>query len=265
MEAALVTRGLTREQVFSRGSDGLKGQGRQLAKSMTDFFKTGTLPDFGYIEDVPDALRGKSRFTPDSENQARIRELGFYDWDVGAATVTGVTEVNARQQKWFDAFFKTIGLTQWTDYTRALRASFAGDFLSNHSAEILAQRKSGTPYTREIQEKELQLRNLGINIDRFLPIQEKVGAGVQLTPDEQAFYDEQARDMAFNFVNEAIVLPQSANRPLLYQDPRFALFTQFQGFLSTFTTKVLPKLWRDAAGGGTPTMQYSAWATMAGM
>ena len=265
VEAALVTRGLTREQVFSRGSDGLKGQGRQLAKSMTDFFKTGTLPDFGYIEDVPDALRGKTRFTPDSENEARIRELGFYSWDVGAATVTGVTEVNARQQKWFDAFFKTIGLTQWTDYTRALRASFAGDFLSNHSADLLAQRKTGTPYTREIQEKELQLRNLGINIDRFLPLQEKIGAGVPLVPDEQAFYDEQVRDMSFNFVNEAIVLPQSANRPILYQDPRFALFTQFQGFLSTFTTKVLPKLWRDATGGGTPTMQYSAWATMATM
>ena len=71
--------------------------------------------------------------------------------------------------------------------------------------------------------------------------------------------------MTFNFVNEAIVLPQSANRPLLYQDPRFALFTQFQGFLSTFTTKVLPKLWRDATGGSTPSMQYGAWATMATM
>ena len=254
VEAALVGRGLKPEQIFGKDKISLKSQGNDLANGMIKA-----------VFNFSDAVQGKTAFTPDTENQARVRDLGFYEWDVGAATVTGVTEVNARSQKTFDAFFKANGLTQWTDYTRSLRASFAGDFMSNHTQEISAQRRAGRPYTREIQEKEQQLRNLGINIDRFLPIQEKVGAGLPLDPQEQAFYDEQVRDMTFNFVNEAIVLPQSANRPLLYQDPRFALFTQFQGFLSTFTTKVLPKLWRDATGGSTPSMQYGAWATMATM
>ena len=254
VEAALVGRGLRRDQIFGKDKISLQSQGRDLASGM---FKAAT--------NIPEALTGKSGFTPDTENQARIRDLGFYEWDVGAATVTGVTEVNAWRQKSFEAFFKANGLTQWTDYTRSLRASFAGDFMSSHVQDIMAQRRSGEPYTRSIQEKELQLRNLGINLDRFMPMQEKVGAGIPLDPQEQAFYDEQVRDMTFNFVNEAIVLPQSANRPLLYQDPRFALFTQFQGFLSTFTTKVLPKLWRDATGGSTPSMQYGAWATMATM
>ena len=218
-----------------------------------------------YIEQIPDAALQKQGFNEETENQQRLRELGFYEWDVGAATVTGVTEVNAWQQQMYTAFFKANGLTQWTDYTRSIRASFAGDFLSDNAMKIWKQRREGGPYTKDIQETELKLRNIGVNIDRFLPLQEKVTAGQELTPQEQAEYDNTIREATFTFVNDAIVLPQSANRPLIYQDPRFALFTQFQGFLSTFTTKVLPKLYRDAFGKSTPTMQYQAWATMATM
>ena len=156
-------------------------------------------------------------------------------------------------------FFRINGLTQWTDYTRSIRASFAGDFLSDNTMKIWKQRRSGDPYTKDIQETELKLRNIGVNVDRFLPLQEKVTAGQELTPQEQAEYDNTIREATFSFVNDAIVLPQSANRPLIYQDPRFALFTQFQGFLSTFTTRVLPKMYRDAFGKSTPTMQYQAW------
>ena len=87
-------------------------------------------------------------------------------------------------------------------------------------------------------------------------------AGQQLTDAEQQFYDTQIRELTYNFVNEAIMMPQAQNRPLIYQDPRFALFFQFQGFISTFTTKLLPKLYRDAFGGGTATQSYAAWSTM---
>lgn len=246
VEAALISRG-----VNAAGLKTIKSFARDSAKGITN-----------YAVDATDTLRGRERARPDTDMQTMVRDLGFYEWDVGAATVTGVTETNARHQKWFSAFFKANGLTQWTDYTRALRASFAGDFLKDNMEVVINQRRAGAPYSRLIQETELKLRNLGINIDRFAPLHESVAAGATLTSDQQAFYDEQVRDMTYNFVNEAIVLPQASNRPLLYQDPRFALFTQFQGFISVFTTKVLPSLYRDAFGGSTPTMQYSAWSTM---
>ena len=67
-------------------------------------------------------------------------------------------------------------------------------------------------------------------------------------------------EATFNFVNEAIVLPQAANRPLIYQDPRFALFTQFQGFIATFTANQIPKLWDEYVKRGTPAMKYNAFA-----
>ena len=246
VEAGLISRG-----VDGAGLKVLRSFAKDSAKGLTN-----------YAVEFGDAIKGTERAREDNSSQSLIRDLGFYEWDVGAATVTGVTETNARHQKWFTAFFKANGLTQWTDYTRALRASFAGDFLKNNMEEILAQRRSGSPYSRHIQEVELKVRNLGINIDRFAPLHESIAAGLPVSGPDMEFYNEQVRDMAFNFVNEAIVLPQSANRPLIYQDPRFALFTQFQGFISVFTTKVLPPLYRDAFGGSTPTMQYSAWSTM---
>ena len=58
---------------------------------------------------------------------------------------------------------------------------------------------------------------------------------------------------------------KSANRPLIYQDPRFALFTQFQGFIATFTANHIPKLWGEYVKRGTPAMKYNAFAIMTTM
>ena len=44
-----------------------------------------------------------------------LKDLGFYDWDVGAATTTGVTEINSWQQPVYELFFKYNGLQDWTN------------------------------------------------------------------------------------------------------------------------------------------------------
>ena len=69
----------------------------------------------------------------------------------------------------------------------------------------------------------------------------------------------------FNFVNEAIALPGTANRPLFYQNPHLAMFTQFQGFIATFTANHIPRLWGDYVRRGTPAMKYNAFAIMSTM
>ena len=74
--------------------------------------------------------------------------------------------------------------------------------------------------------------------------------------------EAQTREATFSFINEAVALPQSGNRPLIYQGPRFALFTQFQGFIATFTANHIPKLWGEYVKRGTPAMKYNAFATM---
>mgnify|MGYP007000442794 CR=1 len=42
-------------------------------------------------------------------------------------------------------------------------------------------------------------------------------------------------------------------------------FTQFQGFISTFTAYHLPKMWGDLGRRGTPAMRYNLFAAAATM
>ena len=109
----------------------------------------------------------RKEFGADSSRQDALRELGFLEWDVGAATVTGVTEVNAWQQNLFKNFFKAVGLSGWTDYTRSVRLSMAGDYIGENSDIVWKNRMSGDPKTREIQEAETKLRNLGLDVDQI--------------------------------------------------------------------------------------------------
>ena len=72
------------------------------------------------------------------------------------------------------------------------------------------------------------------------------------------FFDSQIDTATYRFVNERVQNPQSANRPLFFQDPRYVLLTQFNGFLSTYTSVVFPKLWNDTIKNGAPRARYQA-------
>ena len=180
------------------------------------------------------------------------------EWEVGAATTTGVSETNVWHRTFYENFFKWTGLQGWTNYTRAVRASIAADFIKD-KVEIIRNHE-GTK-TNEVQEAEEGLRNLGINV------QDMVAAfNGDLTPEQyEQVMSTNLKEGTYNFINDAVALPQSANRPLIYQDPRFALFTQFQGFIATFTANHIPKLWGEYVKRGTPAMKYNAFALMASM
>ena len=252
VELMLVNRGLRNDQVFGK-TGSLQAIGKEFANTMVSAAEevAGTATNRELDDKAPRFKTGSTEL---------LKDLGYYEWDVGAATVTGVSETNPWQQYLYEGFFKWTGLTGWTNYTRAARASIAGDYINDKAEAIWKQRKAGSPRTREIQEAEEGLRNLGIDVDNFVEIQNKVRANLPLSPEEETFIAETMRESTFNFVNDAIALPGAANRPLIYQDPRFALFTQFQGFMATFTANHIPKLWGEYVKRGTPAMKYNAFA-----
>ena len=258
VEYALVHRGLTKDQIFGKKGS-LATSGREFASTMWD--AAGAVADLpAWAADKQTNLEGRS-----TAGRQKLKDLGYYDWDVGAATTTGVSEVNQRQKEFYEGFFKYTGLQGWTNYTRASRAAISGDYMMDKVQKISDQRTADSPRTKEIQEAEEALRNLGIDVDQFVKVTDKQAVGVALTPEEEAFMESTVREASFNFVNDAVALPQAANRPLIYQDPRFALFTQFQGFIATFTANHIPKLWGEYVKRGTPAMKYSAFATMTTM
>ena len=207
--------------------------------------------------------------------QQDLKDLGFFDWDVGAAQTTGATENTYASRYLLDKYFRLIGLQQWTDYTRNVRASIAEDFIRNHIETIIRQRRSGKIRTNEVQEAESQLSNLGINVGRLVALWDgpnvipgigvESEANIKVIQDWTQEFEQMMNHAKFNFVNEAIALPGTANRPLFYQNPHFALFTQFQGFIATFTANHIPRMWGDYVKRGTPGMKYNAFAIMSTM
>jgi len=248
VEAALSFRGLTLSQIFGKGN-ALENMGKELGGTLwKGMAEVGSLATKQEVDPAP--TKGKEI----------IQDLGYYDWDVGAATVTGATEINPWQQEIYEQFFKWTGLQGWTNYTRAVRASIAGDYIIDKIQIIFDNQ--GQPKTNQVQEAEEALRNIGINVQDVVAAYRNGGT---FDPSSSDIIEKNFREGTFNFINDAVALPQSANRPLIYQDPRFALFTQFQGFIATFTANHIPKLWGEYVKRGSPAMKYNAFAIMSTM
>ena len=245
VEIAITMQALTPKQISST----IMSASKEMALAMWSTIKNPTLSS------TEKQLDKETR-------QSKIKNLGFFDWDVGAAQTTGATENTHASRHLLDKYFKIIGLQQWTDYTRSIRASIANDFIMDKVDAIAAQRKAGALYSNAIQEAEESLRNLGINVDRIIEMNNFIGPW---STDVVAEFDAMMLEAQFNFVNQAIALPGTANRPLFYQNQHLALFTQFQGFIATFTANQIPRLWGEYVARGTPAMKYNAFAVMTTM
>lgn len=242
VEMAITVIGLPKRMVFTT----VRNAAKEMAQAMW-----GTITDPRY--------NSTNRQVGKETRQANIKRLGFFDWDVGAAQSVGATENTHASRHLLDKYFKIIGLQQWTDYTRSVRASIADDFILNHLSTIQDHRMSGEQKTNAVQESEEHLRNLGINVDDMLALVYQPGPW---SAEQTQTFDRMMIEAQFNFVNMAIALPGTANRPLFYQNQHLALFTQFQGFIATFTANQIPKMWGEYISRGTPAMKYNAFAVM---
>lgn len=262
VEISMTSLGLRKDQILGeRGS--LQAMGKELAKLIDDGLKE-TKAAITHIQETHQPNR----------TQLTMRRLGYYEMSAGAASKTGVSEVSALKQHWVRAFFKWNGLQGVTDYTRAIRVSIAADYMIDHAATIINADPT-KPKTNEVYEAEMHLRNLGIDPKRFASLVSATDAintrdidltttdsGPLTSSDLELELSNMVKLGTFNFVNDAIMMPMAENRPLIYQDPRFALFNQFQGFIATFQSTFIPKLWNQYIKNGSPGMKYNAFATM---
>ena len=281
VELALTGRSLRGDQIKGL----LKAQGTELGNTL---YK-GMIEIANKAPGVKIETSGKL-----SDASLELRRLGYHEYDTSAATTVGATEINAWQQDIMTSFFKWNGLQGWTNYTRAVRASIAVDYVNDKLKMVSDFERTSTKdeMTLEVQLAREALRNLGMDVDMMVDFFQRFedsgsaqsvndvfkqdasiplknperGKGAKiLTPAETKLRNEFINEATFNFINEAVALPMSANRPLIYQDPRFALFTQFQGFMATFTANHIPRMWGEYVKRGSPEMKYSAFATMASM
>ena len=258
VELGTSLRGLTVEQIFGNKQTGKDGSLMAIARAFVQELANSINRAFGIAAMKP------TKHWREEYGYKRADQLGYMNQETGAAHTTGVSETGHVRQRVLDMYFKLIGLQQWTNAMRAGRAAIAADYITDKITTLLnfEQTKDAT-WTNEMEEAQEGLRNLGI--DPAFMVEYHNNPKMLLDEKNVEKYKRYMREGEFNFVNEAIVLPQTANRPLIFQDPRFALFTQFQGFISTFTAWHLPKMWKDLVKRGTPAMSYSAFATVSSM
>ena len=271
VELALVSKGASLRNLHKNaGSFGILA-----GKEMYEYFRelgriSGVAPKFStfdwQLKSRAKRLGEDYRHKDIDDPRKMMREAGFLSQKTGAATVVGVSETNQFTEALMNSFFKIIGLQGITNLTRTMRAAIYNDFLIENIDII--HRQEGKPPTNESMEAEKMLRYMGIPIDRMLELSRRlmVAQDMGVMPDEAllAAWDKEFNNGLINFINAAVPMPGAMSRPLFYSNPHFAMFTQFQGFISEFTANHLPNMW-DTVKTANPGMKFSAFASIMSM
>ena len=236
VELSLVSNSLNKNVIFDKGF--IKDAAKEAAKEFGEYYNDGVFR----------ATRGRvKRADTITTNKKRndLFQLGFLQ---ESQSVAQKNDVNAgvNKQRAINSFFKLIGLQGLTNYTRSMRLSLAGDAIHGWVYDVATEGEFPTKQSMEAREA---LLDLGLDIQFMVDIYNNPN---ELSPEQQTKYDEQMRLASFRFVNQAIAHPTKSNRPKFYQNPRTALFFQFQGFISTFTSTILPRIYRRLFNSNTP-------------
>jgi len=235
VELSLVSNGLNKKVIFDKGF--IKDAAKDAAREFYDLYNEGAYR----------ASRGRIKRADLISTDPRRNDLYQAGFMQESQSVAQKNDVNAgvNKQQAINSFFKLIGLQSLTNYTRNLRLALAGDAILGWVYDVATE---GNTVTKQSLEARENLISLGIDVKFMVDYHNTSEKSVE----QQSKYDEQMRLASFRFVNQAVAHPTKSNRPKFYQNPRTALFFQFQGFISTFTSTILPKIYRTLFNSNTP-------------
>jgi len=233
------------------------------------------MPQNPSLQNVPDMPKSNKALQ-------RLSMTGMYDDDAVAATRLGMGETDIAQAWWMKQFFKFTLIAPQTTFQRANMAALAAGVVSDRLRLLWAVPKNEDG-TVTYNQKQLaiyqQLADIGLDVDAMVDLFDKYSdpemydvlyeADFSNITDEREraqaesdarFIQDQMQIATWYFTNERIQNPQGFNRPLIFQDPHYQLFLQFNGFISNFTAVIIPRLWQDYIKNGTPAMRYNTFA-----
>jgi len=220
-----------------------------------------------------------------------VLRKGGYLLDSQAPAARQGADVSPRQAAGLGVFFKASGLTGLTNIQRYARLAMAEDTVLHwmnqamtHDPSILLEGpidpkdtryNAGNRYYAEAIE---QLGNLGIQPEVLINAHKQYALNARkvstkemtmeeaLKPLKNEVYLANLENAKIKFVDMAIAMPAVGNRPAFYNDPRWKLFTQFQGYISTATANLLPIMYNNLGGKEKmPLARVNAVATLASL
>jgi len=162
------------------------------------------------------------------------------EWEYGSTYLT------PRLKAANEFFFKAIGLTQWTRVTRIMALAGGKEFIKRH-----VQRPNGNS---DRFMRQLALAPEDVKFDengdiKILSRMERESDGGLRVSDEEIARDDRVRNALNRFVNESILRPNAAQRPIWASDPNYALVFHLKSFMFSFHDRILRRAFQEAALG----------------
>lgn len=158
-----------------------------------------------------------------AEAEQLAKDIGVIGIDALTQTYVGAGELDYLSQdtkEKTNAFFRLIGLDQFTRFTRIFAAGMGKSFLLNNAKRAQAGDAKA----------QANLRELNVTAEEILN-----WAGGDITAAENV----NVKLALARFVDESIVRPNAAERPNWADDPRYALVWQLKGFFYSYGKTVV--------------------------
>jgi len=190
-------------------------------------------------------------------NRAKLRQIGFMSEQTAPAARVGA-EYSPNQARVMQMFFNAIQLNSSTNFFRGVAMSNAEDHINSY----IAQAAVHYPIDRDSKGKLLEpnklysqavreLDDLGIPGEAIATMAYQANV-VKLDPGAnnslKKSLDQYIDIGILNYVDQRIMTPRKGNRAKWLSDPRFRLVATFTGYISTATTTLLPKIYKNLGG-----------------
>ena len=172
--------------------------------------------DFGALRTAASTIF--SMIKDPNEAATLAKDIGVVGIDAMMETFVGAGELeytNENTKKFTNKFFRAIGLEQFTKFTRVFAAGMGKAFLLDNAKKAKTGDKRAIRYLKE----------LGVTADDVIAW----GGG-----NINEAGNEKIKLALARFVDESIVRPNAAERPIWASDPRFALVWQLKSFFYAY-------------------------------
>lgn len=171
------------------------------------------------------------------------------------------SKINRLNESWFRA----IGLTRWTNFMRGLSMNVSIDYMKEHASRIAGGLDTDGDSQRRLDELGVSVDDLRAWAAADEPVYGQAGvtledqhAGRSDHSQEQLEAIQRVTGAVTRMINEIVVNPTAAMKPLWRSSERWALVTQLGSFTYGFLNQVLGRVWYELNRTGAPTMARAA-------
>lgn len=225
----------------------------------TLFLRTG---NFGQTWSVIRQTAADS-FRKGGNTSRMLRAYGFAVDELDALAFkefADARDYNSKINRLNESWFRMTGLTKWTNFMRGLSLNVSIDYLKEHARRVADGLDQDGDSQRRLDEMGVSADDLRTWAAAGEPVYGQMGitfddqrAGRSDLSQEQLEAVHRVTGAVTRMINEIVVNPTAAMKPLWRSDERWSLVSQLGSFTYGFMTQVLGRVWHELTRTGAPT------------